>query len=128
MRRRTVVTTPLTAAIASLGGVSDATQRVGQVGVSDAERLGRAVIRVRTLGHQHGGENLWQAAAGIAQNGYHLLEHGSYTEDVGDMLLAATGRAQMCAGWLAFDSGAHEVVFRTTKIMNVLRADLTLCA
>lgn len=109
MRRRTFVATPLAAAVASLGGVSDATQRVGQVGVRDAERLNRAVVRVRALGHQHGGANLWQAAAGIAQNGYHLLEHGSYAEDVGDLLLAATGRAQMCAGWLAFDSGAHDV-------------------
>ncbi|NUT36208.1 MAG: helix-turn-helix transcriptional regulator [Hamadaea sp.] len=109
MRRRTLVTTPLAAAIASLGGVSDAAQRVGQVGVGDAERLGRAVIRIRTLGHQHGGEDLWQAAAGVAQNGYHLLEHGAYSESVGEMLLTATGRAQMCAGWLAFDSGAHDV-------------------
>ncbi|MEU7823431.1 helix-turn-helix transcriptional regulator [Catellatospora sp. NPDC049133] len=109
MRRRTLVTMPLAAAVASLGGVDNATQRVGQVGVSDAERLHRAVARLRALGHQHGGENLWQAAAGVAREGYHLLENGTYSESVGDRILAATGRAQMCAGWLAFDSGQQDI-------------------
>ncbi|MFC7244281.1 helix-turn-helix domain-containing protein [Catellatospora aurea] len=109
MRRRTLVTMPLAAAMASLGAAGDTTHRVGRVGVTDAERLHRAVARLRALGHQHGGENLWQAAAGVAREGYQLLENGTYTESVGDQILAATGRAQMCAGWLAFDSGQQDI-------------------
>jgi hypothetical protein len=32
-----------------------------------------------------------------------------YGDVVGKRLLNATGRIQMCAGWLAFDSGRHHI-------------------
>jgi tetratricopeptide (TPR) repeat protein len=38
-----------------------------------------------------------------------MLEHGIYSESVGQALLKATGRMQMCAGWLAFDAGRQDV-------------------
>ncbi|GIF98231.1 helix-turn-helix domain-containing protein [Catellatospora citrea] len=109
MRRRTFVTAPLAVAVASLGGADDELVAVGRVGAADAQRLHRAVTRLRVLGHQHGGESLWQAAAGIAREGYTILEQGTFSAAVGDQILAATGRAQMCAGWLAFDSGRQDI-------------------
>ncbi|WP_212841203.1 helix-turn-helix domain-containing protein [Catellatospora sp. IY07-71] len=108
VRRREFVATGVAAAVASLSGMRDCTIRVGRVGGSDVEPLDRAVARLRALGHQHGGANLWQAASGVAREGYHLLEQGTYTDEVEAALLAAIGRAQMCAGWLAFDGGNHD--------------------
>ncbi|MEV0453910.1 helix-turn-helix domain-containing protein [Catellatospora methionotrophica] len=109
MRRRTVVAAPLVAAVASLGGLGDETPPVGRIGTGEVGHMERAVTRLRALGHQHGGESLWQAAAEVAREGYRLLGHGTFPSVVGDQLLAATGRAQMCAGWLAFDSGRQDI-------------------
>ncbi|MGI5238769.1 helix-turn-helix domain-containing protein [Dactylosporangium sp. CA-139066] len=110
MKRRTLVRWGVTAsALASIGGVSDLAEPVGRVGVADAERLLRAATRLRQLGHLHGGESLWQAAAALVGDSYRLLEHGSYTVSVEQRLLRAAGRAHMAAGWLAFDAGRHDV-------------------
>lgn len=79
------------------------------VGLADVRRLQRAAARLHGLDQQHGGDTLWQAALVHAHDGIHLLEHGSYTETVGQLLLTATGQLQTCAGWLALDAGQHEV-------------------
>ncbi|MGH3915176.1 MAG: helix-turn-helix domain-containing protein [Pseudonocardiaceae bacterium] len=105
MRRRTLVTWGVaTTAITGLGIAS-----VGQVGVADVERLQRTAARLHRLDQQHGGESLWQSAAAAADEGYFLLERGSYSSAVGERLLMATSRLQICAGWLAFDAGKHDV-------------------
>jgi hypothetical protein len=52
---------------------------------------------------------LWRAALALAQDGYLKLEQGHYTEEIGEQLQQAIGRAEMCAGWLAFDAGQHEI-------------------
>jgi transcriptional regulator with XRE-family HTH domain len=110
MRRRTIVKWGLAAPVAAgLVGISADAPRVGRIGAADAAWLQRAAVRLRSLGHQHGGESLWQAASGLVSDGYLMLEHGTYTETVGKRLLKATGRAQMCAGWLAFDAGRQDV-------------------
>jgi tetratricopeptide (TPR) repeat protein len=110
MKRRTLVRWGVTAsALAHIGGVGDPTERIGKVGIADADRLFRAALRLRQLGHQHGGESLWQAAATLVSDGYRMLEQGSYTVAVEQRLLGAAGRAHMAAGWLAFDAGRHDV-------------------
>ncbi len=101
MRRRTLVKWSLaTTAIAGMGVGS-----VGKVGVVDVVRLQRAAARLYRLTDQHGGETLWQAAAARVNDGYLMLEQGTYSPKVGQQLLRATGRLQICAGWLAFDAG-----------------------
>ena len=45
----------------------------------------------------------------LVSDGCHMLEHGSYSGVVGTQLLEVTGRAQICAGWLAFDAGNQDV-------------------
>jgi tetratricopeptide (TPR) repeat protein len=110
MKRRTLVRWGVTAsALAGIGGVPDPADRVGKVGLADADRLLRAAVRLRQLGHQHGGESLWQAAAALVSDSYRLLEQGTYTVAVEQRLLRAAGRAHMAAGWLAFDAGRHDV-------------------
>lgn len=100
MRRRTLVTWGL--ATATAGGTG-----VGAVGAADIGRLQRTEARLQGLAHRHGGESLWQAAVASADEGYLMLEQGSYGPKVGNQLLMATGRLQLCAGWLAFDAGRH---------------------
>lgn len=110
MKRRTLMTGVLSTALAgALPGGRRATRQPRRVGTADAEHLLRSVVRIRALGHQHGGEHVWQAAENVANDGYRLLEHGTYGDDVGDLLIVAIGRAQMCAGWLAFDSGQQDI-------------------
>jgi transcriptional regulator with XRE-family HTH domain len=111
MRRRTLITWGATAPLAtSLGAVTSGDGRqMGRVGVTDVDRLRRATVRLHSLDQQHGGDMLWQAAAALVRDGYAMLEHGTYKGDVGTALLKATGRAQICAGWLAFDAGCHDV-------------------
>jgi tetratricopeptide (TPR) repeat protein len=104
MRRRTFVTWGL--ATTAAGGLGIAS--VGAVGAADVTRLQRAEARLQTLAHRHGGESLWQAAAASADEGYHMLEQGSYRPRAGKQLLVAIGGLQLCAGWLAFDAGRHD--------------------
>ncbi|MGQ0779014.1 MAG: hypothetical protein ACT4NY_32145, partial [Pseudonocardiales bacterium] len=105
MKRRTVITWSVaTTAVTGLGIAS-----VGQVGVADVARLQRTTDRLHRLQQRHGGETLWQSAVATANDGYLMLEQGSYGSEVGQQLLMATGRLQVCAGWLGFDGGRHDV-------------------
>jgi DNA-binding XRE family transcriptional regulator len=105
MKRRTLMKWGAAAtAAASLGATASSS-----VGMADVQRLQRSAARLHSLDQQHGGGSLWQAALAHAHDGTRLLEHGSYTGTVGQHLLAATGRLQICAGWLAFDAGHHDV-------------------
>lgn len=105
MKRRTLM--KWSVATTAAAGLS---AHVGSsVGLSDVERLERAAARLHSLDQQHGGDSLWQAALVQAHNGVQLLEHGTYTDSIGRQLLIATGQLQICAGWLAFDAGQHEV-------------------
>jgi DNA-binding XRE family transcriptional regulator/tetratricopeptide (TPR) repeat protein len=105
MRRRTLFKWGLaTTATAGLGVSSGTT-----VGMVEVKRLAGAAARLHSLDQQHGGDSLWQAALAQANEGIQLLERGSYTDAVAQQLLTATGRLQICAGWLAFDAGQHVI-------------------
>jgi transcriptional regulator with XRE-family HTH domain len=110
MRRRTLLKWGLTAPalIEPPNEVSD-TPRLGKIGVADAVELNDSAVWLYNLDHQHGGATLWHAAAACASSGYNMLEHGTYSDVVERRLLKATGRMQMCAGWLAFDAGRQDM-------------------
>lgn len=105
MKRRTLMKWSVAAAAATSLSAGGATS----VGMNDVKRLQRAAARLHSLDQQHGGDSLWQAALVQAHNGVQLLEHGTYTDSVGNQLLVATGQLQICAGWLAFDAGQQAV-------------------
>jgi transcriptional regulator with XRE-family HTH domain len=110
MRRRNLLQFSLAAT--TLGGLADTVTdpaTAGRVGATDVERLSAAVRRLYALDYAHGGDQLWELAAARAVKGYALLEHGTYAPEIGARLLWVTGRAQLCAGWLAFDAGRHEI-------------------
>jgi transcriptional regulator with XRE-family HTH domain/tetratricopeptide (TPR) repeat protein len=105
MRRRTLMKWGVaTTAVAGLGVGAGTT-----VGLTDVRRLRDSAARLHGLDQRHGGETIWRAALDHAQEGMSLLEHGSYNGIVERQLLAATGRLQVCAGWLALDAGEHQV-------------------
>ncbi len=103
MRRRTLVTWGVATATAGGLGLTS----VGAVGAGDIGRLQRTETRLHRLGHQHGGESLWQSAVASVDEGYLMLEQSSYGPSVGDQLLRATSGLQLCAGFLAFDARQH---------------------
>ncbi|MBF9129689.1 helix-turn-helix domain-containing protein [Plantactinospora sp. S1510] len=110
MRRRTLVKWGATAAaVASTGVGRSSVAHAGRVGAHDAERLSKAAVRLYGLDYRHGGDSLWQAATAKVNDGYAMLEQGTYTGTVEGHLLKATGRVQMCAGWLALDAGEHTI-------------------
>src|SRR3954470_23949210 len=103
MRRRTLMKWGMAATAAGLSSAGTT------VGLTDVRRLQQAAARLHGLDQRHGGDTLWPAALVQAHDGMHLLEHGSYTEYVGQHLLTATGQLHICAGWLALDAGHHDV-------------------
>ena len=103
MRRRTLVTWGLTTTAVTGLGVNS----FGHVGTADVAQLQRTTS-LHALDQRHGGETLWKAAATWVHEAYLILEHGTYSPSVGQQLLMATARLQVCAGWLAFDAGRHE--------------------
>ncbi|BEL04375.1 hypothetical protein Q0Z83_025660 [Actinoplanes sichuanensis] len=96
--------------VSSLGGVPTGNDKgFGLVGVSHVRYLDSESVRLRNLCYLHGGGSLWRAALSLSQEGYLMLEQGQYGDDLAEGLQQAIGRAQMCAGWLALDSGRHDI-------------------
>ncbi len=104
MRRRMLFAWGLTTTAATGLGTGSVA-----VGSADIARLQRTDARLYRLANRHGGETLWQAAVASADEGYAMLERGSYGSDVGRQLLTATGELEICAGALAFDAGRHDI-------------------
>jgi hypothetical protein len=106
MRRRDLLALGLAMpAVTSLGDGQGSLR----VGMTEVRELRDTIARLYGLDHQHGGEALWRAAVSSAESGYRLLEAGTYSAGVELQLIKTTSRAQMCAGWLAFDAGWQEV-------------------
>lgn len=110
MRRRTLVTWGLTApALPFLEGTGAEAPRTMKIGMRDVVELEQSAAWLYKLDYQHGGAMLWQSASHAVRMGYGMLESGQYGEVVENRLLKATARIQMCAGWLAFDGGRHDI-------------------
>jgi transcriptional regulator with XRE-family HTH domain/tetratricopeptide (TPR) repeat protein len=105
MHRRTFVKWGVTTTAAAGLGVSAG----NSAGMGDVRRLQLTVSRLHNLDQQHGGDALWQSAAVQANEGIHLLEGGGYSDAVGTALLTVIGQLHICAGWLSFDAGQHEL-------------------
>jgi tetratricopeptide (TPR) repeat protein len=108
VRRRSVLALGLGVPLAA-GTRPAARSRRRKIGLADVKELQDTATWLYGLDHQHGGASLWRAANDSAQDGYAMLEDGIFGEVVEKRLLRATSRVQMCAGWLAFDAGRHEL-------------------
>ncbi|WP_407650838.1 helix-turn-helix domain-containing protein [Actinoplanes lobatus] len=108
MRRRSLLALGVTAtAIASAGPANK--PHGPKIGIADARELQDTAAWLYGLDYQHGGATLWRAAKAAAQDGHDMLENGIYGEVVERQIIKGTSRLQMCAGWLAFDAGRHDL-------------------
>lgn len=107
VNRRTFVTRG--AALAAVATLPAGFPKGRRVGAADVERIQDRVDRLYAMEYAYGGESLWQAALGYAQEAYMMLDHGTFSDAVGKRLMEVAGRMQMCAGWLAFDAGHQDV-------------------
>lgn len=107
VKRRTFVAGTIGAAAGNL--LPGRAAAGGSLGASDVDHIQYRVVRLYAMDYKHGGESLWQAAVGYADEAYWWLDHGTFTDAVGQKLMEAAGRMQMCAGWLAFDAGRQDV-------------------
>ncbi|MCA1672305.1 MAG: hypothetical protein LC799_08930, partial [Actinobacteria bacterium] len=105
MKRRVLVNWGLTTAAAAGLGISSG----GRVDAADVAQLQRTTARFHALDQQHGGEALWKVGTTAVHEANLMLEHCTYSSTVGHQLLKATARLQVCAGWLAFDAGRHDI-------------------
>lgn len=107
VRRRTLMAGTVGTAMAGLLPASAATG--ARLGISDVDRIRQRADRLYAMDYLYGGESLWQAALGYAEEAYTWLDQRTFTVTVGEQLLRATGRMQMCAGWLAADAGQQKI-------------------
>ncbi|MCI0687829.1 MAG: helix-turn-helix domain-containing protein [Sporichthyaceae bacterium] len=79
--------------------------RVRQVGESDVGALADTVDMMTALDDVFGGDHLSEMASRHLLRAHRLIDEGSYSEQVGQRLLSATGRLTLLCGWLNFDAG-----------------------
>jgi len=99
------------------------------VGPPDIDTIRQFTATFRSLDNNYGGGHVHPTVvrfldAEVAP----LLRRGRFDPSVGAALLSATAEMTQLAAWTAYDCGMHGLVFRTTKIVNVSRSDVTLCA
>jgi tetratricopeptide (TPR) repeat protein len=126
VHRRTFISlgTKTALGVATLAGI-DMDGGQPTVTADDVTRLGQVITRLRALDQRHGSADLWDVAADRAHGIAALLEHATYTPEVGAALVELTGRAYMCAGWLATDAGHHDAAhgFYTEALSYADQAD-----
>lgn len=98
------------------------------VGEPDVEMVRRITGVYRTLDNQYGGGHVRDSVVRFLDGEVATLLRGRYDAQTGVALLSAAAEATQLAGWATYDVGLHGLVFRTMKIINVSRSDLTLCA
>jgi transcriptional regulator with XRE-family HTH domain len=90
------------------------------VGMSHVRYLQRCEDALWSRDQAVGGAVLLRSALRQWDRARRMLKESSYTDAVGRELLLATGRLGVCVGWLAFDSGQHELSQRLYKDAETL--------
>ncbi|MEU0502419.1 helix-turn-helix transcriptional regulator [Nocardia sp. NPDC005998] len=75
------------------------------VGRTDVDRIVHSVNQIHQLQLVAGGDRLCEVAANEARYVEHLLDHGSYTDKVGNALTGAAAEMMTAAGWVHYDAG-----------------------
>ncbi|MGW4771558.1 helix-turn-helix domain-containing protein [Nocardia sp. NPDC004278] len=75
------------------------------VGRTDVDRIVHSVNQIHQLRLVAGGDRLCEVAANEARYVEHLLDHGSYTDKVGNALTGAAAEMMTAAGWVHYDAG-----------------------
>ncbi|MEV6323834.1 helix-turn-helix transcriptional regulator [Nocardia sp. NPDC051787] len=76
-----------------------------KVGVSDVAAISEGVNQIHELDLVVGGDRLCQVAASQVRYVEQVLNHGSYTEEVGRALTSVGAEMMTAAGWVHYDAG-----------------------
>ncbi|WP_169813403.1 helix-turn-helix domain-containing protein [Nocardia vaccinii] len=76
-----------------------------KVGATDVAAIADSVNQIHDLDLVIGGDRLRGVAAGQVRYAQHLLNAGSYSDNVGRDLASATAEIMTAAGWVHYDSG-----------------------
>ncbi|MFF7943094.1 helix-turn-helix domain-containing protein [Nocardia gamkensis] len=102
-------------AIGSAGAIMSATASAKaasassvKVGASDVEAIIESANQIHELDLVVGGDRLCRVAANQVRYVEQLLDHGSYTEAVGQALTSAAAETMTAAGWVHYDAGRSD--------------------
>ncbi|MEV0538212.1 hypothetical protein [Nocardia salmonicida] len=76
-----------------------------RVGATDVERITKSVSRIHELQLIAGGDRLCEIVANEVRYVEHLLDGGTYTDNVGKALTSASAEIMTAAGWVHYDAG-----------------------
>ncbi|MEU4345167.1 helix-turn-helix transcriptional regulator [Nocardia sp. NPDC023852] len=76
-----------------------------KVGASDVAAISESVNQIHELDLVVGGDRLCRVAANQVRYVEQLLDHGTYTEEVGRALTSAAAEMMTAAGWVHYDAG-----------------------
>jgi len=76
-----------------------------KIGVSDVAAVNESVTQLHELDLLVGGDRLCSLAASQVRDVRHLLDVGSYTDDIGQKLTSASAEMMTAAGWVHYDAG-----------------------
>ena len=93
--------------LVSDGPIRSEADRGRRVGVALAVELERRVVELRHLDDVVGGTDLFPVVAAELATAREVVDHCSYTADVGRRLLASVGELAQLAGWVASDAGHY---------------------
>ncbi|MEU2040640.1 helix-turn-helix domain-containing protein [Nocardia niwae] len=91
--------------ISAPANAASASASAGKVGASDVEAIIDSVNQIHELDLVVGGDRLCRVAANQVRYVEQLLDHGSYTEEVGRALTSAAAEMMTAAGWVHYDAG-----------------------
>lgn len=90
---------------AEVGGLAVGREGPGRIGMSTVENIEQATQYFATAEAANGGGLSREAGVGQLKYAVDLATHGSYTEKVGNRLLAAVAELAGLVGWMCLDSG-----------------------
>jgi hypothetical protein len=79
-----------------------------KVGTSDVAAIAESVNQIHELDLVVGGDRLCRVAANQVRYVEHLLNHGTYTDEVGRALTRTGAEMMTAAGWVHFDAGRFD--------------------
>lgn len=85
-----------------------ASASAGRVGASDVEAIIDSVNQIHELDLVVGGDRLCRVAANQVRYVEQLLNHGTYTDEVGRALTSTGAEMMTAAGWVHFDAGRFD--------------------
>ncbi|MGH3328820.1 MAG: helix-turn-helix domain-containing protein [Streptomycetales bacterium] len=90
------------------GGSSPLAGSLGQIGISDVQRMRAVVRQLFDIDDAFGGDRVQSLAVSHLRRIQRVINGAQYSERVGRQLQSAAAEFAEHAGWLSFDAGRHD--------------------